>query len=101
MSSWWNQDLVDTKKVNMKVEFEYEATPIRHLAVQCPDCEFWFHGYNIIEDECRYSYQLRGAMCKCPKCGSKFTTDNESNIEESGEFPKFYEKCLRQKITWE
>ena len=99
MSSWWNQDLVDTKKVNVKVE--YECTPIRHLAVQCPDCEFWFHGFDIIEGDCTYSYQLRGAKCKCPKCGSEFKTDYESNIEESGEFPAFYDNCLKQKVTWE
>ena len=99
MSSWWNQDLVDTKKVNMKVE--YGATPIRHLAVQCPNCNNWFYGCDIIEDECRYSCQLRGAKCTCPKCGSKFKVDNESNIEESGELPAFYDKCLKQNVTWE
>lgn len=99
MSSWWNQDLVETKKVNIKVE--YESTPIRHLAVQCPDCKNWFHGYNIIEDECQYSYQLINAKCTCPKCGSEFKIDYKSDIEESGEFPEFYDKCLKQKVSWE
>ena len=99
MSSWWNQDLVDTKKVNMKVE--YEATPIRHLAVQCPDCDFWFFGSDIIKGGCEFEFQLIGARCKCPKCGSEFKVDKESNIEESDEFPEFYQKCLRKKVTWE
>ena len=87
------------RKVNMKVE--YECAPTRHLAVQCPDCESWFHGFDIIEGDCTYSYQLRGAKCKCPKCGSEFKTDYESNIEESGELPAFYDNCLKQKVTWE
>lgn len=99
MSSWWNQDFTENKKVNMKVE--YESTPIRHLAVQCPDCNSWFFGHDIIKGECLYKYQLQGAECQCPKCGSKFKVDYESNIEESGEFPEFYDKCLRQKTTWE
>lgn len=56
MSSWWNQDFEpEKKKVKMKVE--YESTPIRHLAVQCPDCENWFMGFDIFK---KYSnIQLR------------------------------------------
>ena len=96
---WNSPDTIKTKKVNMKVE--YESTPIRHLAVQCPDCENWFFGYDIFKDDCQYDYQLRGSECHCPKCGSEFKVDFESNIEESNEFPEFYDKCLRQKITWQ
>lgn len=44
---------------------------------------------------------LQGAECRCPKCGSEFKVDYESDIEESGDFPEFYDKCLRQKVTWE
>lgn len=99
MSSWWNQDFVKNKKVNMKVE--YECQPIRHLAVQCPDCESWFFGHDIIKGDCSYKYQIIGAECYCPKCGSKFKVDHESNIEESDDFPEFYDKCLRQKVSWE
>ena len=99
MDNWWKK--IQEKKVNMKVEFEYAATPIKHLAVQCPDCEFWFNGFDIIKSDCTYSYQLRGTLCKCPKCGDEFKTGYESNIEESSEFPEFYDKCLRKKVTWD
>lgn len=92
-------DTIKTKKVNMKVE--YEPIPIRHLAVQCPDCENWFVGHDLFTGDCQYDYQLRGSECCCPKCGSEFKVDFESNIEESNEFPEFYDKCLRQKIIWE
>lgn len=97
--SWWDQDFKESKKVNMKVE--YENTPIRHLAVQCPDCNFWFMGHDIIKRECLFKHQLTGAECHCPKCGSEFKVDYESDIEESGDFPEFYDKCLKQKVTWE
>lgn len=96
---YWNPDTIKNRKVNMKVE--YESTPIRHLAVQCPDCGNWFFGHDIFKYDCQYDYQLRGAECHCPKCGSDFKVDFESNIEESDEFPEFYDKCLRQKVTWE
>lgn len=46
--SWWDQDFKENKKVNMKVE--YERTPIRHLAVQCPDCDFWFFGVILLRE---------------------------------------------------
>lgn len=96
---YWKADAIKTKKVNMKVE--YESIPIRHLAVQCPDCGNWFLGNDIIEGDCRYNHQLYGAKCHCPKCGSEFKVDFKSNIEESNEFPEFYDKCLKQKIIWE
>lgn len=87
------------QKTNIKVE--YESTPIRHLAVQCPKCNNWFKGFNIIKKDCRYGDELLGSECECPKCGNKFRIDYKSHVEESGDFPEFYDKCLRQKITWE
>lgn len=96
---WFDQEGIKVKQVNMKVE--YDSTPIRHIAVQCPDCGNWFFGHDIFKCDCQYEHQLRGAECHCPKCGSDFKVDYESNIEESNEFPEFYDKCLREKITWE
>lgn len=87
------------QKTNIKVE--YESTPIRHLAVQCPKCDNWFLGFDIIKNDCRYEHELLGSECECPKCGNKFRIDYKSYVEESGDFPEFYDKCLRQKITWE
>lgn len=100
MSSWRNQDFgPEKKKVKMKVE--YERTPIRHLAVQCPDCESWFIGVDIFKNSPRYSYELTNAQCHCPKCGSDFVTDCESEISTDVSFPEFYNNCLKQKTTWE
>lgn len=95
----FNQEEIKVKQVNMKVE--YDSIPIRHIAVQCPDCGNWFFGTDIIQGDCQYEYQLHRAKCHCPKCGSDFRVGHESNIEESNEFPEFYDKCLKQKIIWE
>lgn len=97
----WNgyNDQSEFQKANIKVE--YESTPIRHLAVQCPKCNNWFKGFDIIKDDCRYEHELLGSECECPKCGNKFRIDYKSHVEESGDFPEFYDKCLRQKTTWE
>lgn len=97
----WNgyDNQPEFQKANIKVE--YESTPIRHLAVQCPKCKNWFQGWDIIKSDCTYDYELLGAECECPKCGNKFRIDYKSYVEESGDFPEFYDKCLRQKITWE
>lgn len=97
MYNYW--DRVETKKVNMKVE--YDATPIRHLAIECPDCHFWFFGSDITKERCIYDYELKGAECRCPKCDSEFKVDYESNIEESDEFPEFYDNCLRKRVVWD
>lgn len=71
------------------------------MAVQCPKCNNWFKGFDIIKDDCRYEHELLGSECECPKCGNKFRIDYKSDVEESGDFPEFYDKCLRQKTTWE
>lgn len=34
-----------SKKVQLKVEFE--SCPVRHLAIQCPDCNKWFHQADV------------------------------------------------------
>lgn len=100
MSSWWNRDFEpEKKKVKMKVE--YERVPIRHLAVQCPDCKNWFMGDDIFYDHPNYSYELTNARCHCPKCGSDFITGFESEISEDASFPEFYDSCLKQKTIWE
>ena len=38
-------DMSKYKKVNVKVE--YDRIPIRHMAVQCPDCKNWIGTMNI------------------------------------------------------
>lgn len=43
------------------VRVEYESTPIRHIAVQCPNCKKWFRGWEITEDNLRYAYEINFA----------------------------------------
>lgn len=33
--------------MNFNVRVEYEPLPIRHIAVQCPECKNWFHGMDM------------------------------------------------------
>ena len=35
----------------MNVRVEYESTPIRHIAVQCPYCSKWFNGRDIFNGD--------------------------------------------------
>ena len=39
--------------MNFNVRVEYEPLPIRHIAVQCPNCKKWFRGWEITEDDLR------------------------------------------------
>lgn len=98
ITSMWSPNFLEDKKVRIKVEFD--PTPIRHLAIQCPSCKNWFVGCDIIKNDCVYEYQLTESECECPKCGDKFIIDCESDIE-NGDFPEFYDKCLKQIVTWE
>ena len=84
-------------KVNMRVEFE--STPVRHLAIQCPECKNWFYGYDISDSEARYKYQLQFMICSCPKCSHDFEC-MDVNIEECGH-PEVYRGVLKKKIEVE
>ena len=95
--------------MNFNVRVEYECTPIRHIAVQCPKCKKWFHGMDITHDDLRYSYQIDMASYLCPVCDTKFGYDNKRNpfsekdkpyIEEVS-YPEVYDGCLTQKVIWE
>lgn len=100
--------------INMKAEFD--PTPIRHLAVQCPHCQKWFYGYDITDDDIQYEYQLDLATFHCPICDKDFGRNAEPrsmwnlgsnarpkiNIEEVG-YPEVYQDCLKKKetVAWE
>lgn len=90
------------KKVQIKVEFE--PTPIRHMAIQCPGCEKWFHQADIVHgDWIRYAYEIEAyTKCKCPVCGNEFDLGNVE-LDERVNFPEFYDKCAKKKVTveWE
>ena len=89
------------------VRVEYERVPIRHIAVQCPKCNNWFHGEEIVDDDCQleYSSDISYATFKCPICEKRFGGIQHAhtpNIEQV-RFPLIYEGCLQKKVTtvWE
>lgn len=90
---------------NVKVEFD--NIPIRHIAVQCPKCNNWFHGWDIIKgdnpfDELRYKHQINWAEFKCPVCEKEFgglQHNDGANIKEVGG-SEVYEGCLQRKEIW-
>lgn len=87
------------------VRVEYESTPIRHIAVQCPKCKKWFRGWEITEDELRYSSDIHYTVFECPICEKEFGgiqhADNP-NIKEVS-YPEVYDGCLKRKetVSWE
>ena len=85
------------------VRVEYESTPIRHIAVQCPNCKKWFRGWEITEDDLRYAYEINFAVFKCPVCETEFgglQHADKPNIEEVGH-PAVYDGCLQKKEVWQ
>lgn len=90
------------------VRVEYESIPIRHIAVQCPDCGKWFCGWDIVDgkdvfDTLRYAHDINFAVFKCPICEAEFgglQHNDKANIEVVAH-PKVYEGCLQRKETWE
>ena len=86
------------KKVKVAVEFE--PTPIRHMAIQCPKCERWFNHYDVADRLIGFKHDIDTmAECECPACGAEF---NLGNVEfEYPEFPEFYDKCAKKKTVWE
>lgn len=85
------------------VRVEYESTPIRHIAVQCPECKKWFRGWEITEDELRYDSDIYYAVFECPVCEKAFggiQHADKPEIKEVGH-PAIYEGCLEKKVTWQ
>lgn len=85
-------------KIQIKVE--YESVPIRHLAIQCPNCKNWFHGTNIAQKNVVYEHDLYYLKCNCPVCNHYFNTESNYEITEIS-YPQIYDKCLNKKVTWE
>lgn len=90
------------------VRVEYESTPIRHTAVQCPICGKWFNGWDIVKgngafEVLRYDHDIKWAEFECPVCGTEFgglQHNDKANIEEMI-YPEIYNECLKRKETWE
>ena len=89
---------MDDKKVNVRVE--YELTPVRHLAIQCPECQSWFEQDDIVCYHISYSYEMSSNFCNCPKCETYFKLRNV-NIEECNSSKEVYKDILSKKVIWE
>ena len=90
----------------MNVRVEYEATPIRHIAVQCPECGRWYDGREITEQRLSFDYQIYHAQFTCPVCGKVFGADAcigyaNVSITECGDSSEVYKGCLRKKEVWD
>ena len=89
----------------MNVRVEYECTPIRHIAVQCPKCEKWFEGRDITKDRLSYEHQIYSAEFICPICGKIFRGDGNISYEnvhiEEVDYPAIYRDCVHKKEVWE
>ena len=90
----------------MNIKVEYDPTPIRHIAVQCPDCKKWFYGWDIVDggfEYLKYDYQIGFATFTCPVCGKEFGgihNADKPQIEEVS-YPEIYDGCLTRKEIWE
>lgn len=86
----------------VKVRVDYDPTPIRHIAVQCPYCGKWFDGREIIAGnwDVSYEYHLHHVSFECPLCGQYFGTEEGDEIDvEEVSYPDVYKGVLRKKVT--
>jgi hypothetical protein len=84
----------------------YDPAPIRHIAVQCPDCERWFNGRDVCGRELVYDYELYQTQFTCPVCGKVFGPDDNSVnrnviIEECDRHSDVYKDIYKKVEKWE
>lgn len=92
----------------MKVRVEYDPTPIRHLAVQCPKCTSWFNGWEVMRGKdfrnLRFNHDIYYKIFVCPKCEIEFGgihNGEEIDIQEVDSAEECYKDCLHKKEIWE
>lgn len=94
----------------MKVRVEYEAAPIRHVAVQCPKCKRWFYGRDIVKGSkfrgLMYEADIMFSEFHCPICNNDFGyinayTKDRVYIEKVSSAEECYNGCLEKKEVWE
>lgn len=92
------------------VRVEYDSRPIRHIAVQCPNCNNWFNGWDIVRNSprydpfevLRYDYHINFAEFDCPICGEAFGWLEKRSIPhiEESSYPEIYDGVLTKKEVW-
>ena len=63
----------------MNVRIMYDPAPIRHIAVQCPDCERWFNGRDIDDKELAV-WRLTSTLCGLPSMTIKEAINHIKNL---------------------
>ena len=90
---------MENKTINARVQFE--SQPIRHIAVQCPNCGKWFNGNDISDTDISDDYALSKAEFICPVCSETFSPYvNEIDVVEMETSTEVYEGCLQKKEVW-
>lgn len=89
----------------MNVRIMYEPAPIRHIAVQCPNCNKWFNGRDIASRRFSTDYELVSTHFTCPMCGAVFGPDADGgymhlNIEEHHNYREVYEDIYEKAEDW-
>lgn len=83
---------------SIKVRVEFDPTPIRHLAIECPQCKNWFNSADICEETIVYDYELNNLNCICPKC--KYSFSGAASIQECNSLEEVYKDVLTRKVEW-
>lgn len=84
---------------NVNVRLEYDKIPIRHLAIQCPECKSWLNQDDIvINGSVLYTYELAFTECYCPICQTMFNIGDNPNIEECEDHKQVYKDCKQKKV---
>ena len=84
------------------VKVEYGEAPVRHIAVQCPECKKWFKGRDITYDPLTCAHQIDYAEFQCPLCNKKFggiMNSDRPNVKVAS-YPDVYNECLCKKEVW-
>lgn len=89
----------------IKVRVEYDPIPVRHIAVQCPDCGRWYYGNDISDSFVAYDYDIYNTQFTCPVCGkvfgdSEYRGCDDVEITEMA-YPDIYKDCYTKKEVWE
>lgn len=88
-------------EINFRAEFE--DTPIRHLAVQCPKCNNWFKAYDVTlypNNAINSVYDIYGAEFECPVCQDTYEVDNTDFSIVECSYHEVYKNCITKKIGW-
>lgn len=93
--------------INFRVK--YDPAPIRHVAVQCPFCNKWFNGDDILAESKILTFEsdLEFAKFLCPICDRNFSVyDPDSGFEtmkikECDNHMEVFKDCLKRKVRWE